>query len=113
MAHPGPAFSPWLLFVRLHLVFRWNGILLESRSSLSSRIYVTENGTLKGYITMAVLLTHQPDTPVAELLRELEEMLHEVSSLIGKNPYNQRYTIYFEVYYLATAVFRFLFVFSL
>ncbi|CAM9195912.1 unnamed protein product [Ectocarpus sp. 8 AP-2014] len=49
-------------------------------SSLSSRIYVTENGTLKGYITMAVLLTHQSETPVAELLRELEEMLHEGDS---------------------------------
>ena len=48
------------------------------RSSLSSRIYVTENGTLKGYITMAVLLTHQPNTPVADLLREMEEMLREV-----------------------------------
>lgn len=39
---------------------------------------MTENGTLKGYITMAVLLTHQPDTPVADLLREMEEMLREV-----------------------------------
>lgn len=28
---------------------------------------------------MAVLLTHQPDTPVADLLREMEELLREVS----------------------------------
>lgn len=53
-------------------------LVFLNRSSLSSRIYVTENGTLKGYITMAVLLTHQPDTPVADLLREMEEMLREV-----------------------------------
>ncbi|CAM9764307.1 unnamed protein product [Pylaiella littoralis] len=49
-------------------------------STLSSRIYVTENGTLKGYITMAALLTHQPKTPVADLLRELEEVLKEGDS---------------------------------
>lgn len=30
---------------------------------------------------MAVLLTHQPETPVADLLRELEEMLREVQHL--------------------------------
>lgn len=53
------------------------------RSTLSSRIYVTENGTLKGYITMAALLTHQPKTPVADLLRELEEVLKEVRDVMS------------------------------
>eukprot|EP00904_Undaria_pinnatifida_P014274 jgi/Undpi1/9978/HiC_scaffold_28.g12432.m1 len=52
----------------------------EEGSSLSSRIYVTEDGFLKGFITMATLLTHQPETPVAGLLRDLEEMLREGDS---------------------------------
>lgn len=54
---------------------------ISIQATLSSRIYVTENGVLKGYITMATLLTHQPETPVCDLLRELEELLREVRYL--------------------------------
>lgn len=64
---------------RIFVVLFFSCCSCSNSSSLSSRIYITENGTLKGYITMAVLLTHQPDTPVADLLREMEEMLREVN----------------------------------
>ncbi|CAM9740529.1 unnamed protein product [Ascophyllum nodosum] len=56
------------------------GLLHDSdkrQTTLSSRIYVTEDGKLRGFITMASLLTHQPETPVRNLLLEMKELLRE------------------------------------
>jgi Mg/Co/Ni transporter MgtE len=40
----------------------------------SDRIYVTQAGILRGYITMASLLTNKPETPVKDIVNEPEEV---------------------------------------
>jgi hypothetical protein len=40
----------------------------------SDRIYVTQAGILRGYITMASLLTNKPETLVKDIVNEPEEV---------------------------------------
>lgn len=47
------------------------------------RIYVTQAGLLRGFITMASLLTNTPDTPVSDVLIVSEEVrCHEDTCII-------------------------------
>jgi Mg/Co/Ni transporter MgtE len=64
----------------------------------SDRIYVTQAGILRGYITMASLLTNKPETPVKDIVNEPEEvsvlaMLLCIIHYITLQIYTIRYTI--------------------